>query len=144
MAVTINFGLMGALDIPLDMATATISAMAVGIGADYAVYFLSRVREELGRSGDLDRALATTYETSGKAVVFVSSAVALGYSTLCLSGFAAHVRLGGLVAVAMVSSALATLTILPALLRRLPVPVQSWAPGSAETTSASARPSLER
>lgn len=140
MAVAINFGLMGALGIPLDMATATISAMAVGIGADYAVYFLSRFREELGREGDLDRALATTYDTSGKAVVFVSSAVALGYSTLCLSSFAAHVRLGGLVAVAMVSSAVATLTILPALLRRFPVPIGSWTDRPRGTTSAIPRP----
>ncbi|HEX7505712.1 MAG TPA: MMPL family transporter, partial [Polyangia bacterium] len=40
----VNLGLMGWAGIPLSMGTAAISAMAVGIGADYAVYFIFRVR----------------------------------------------------------------------------------------------------
>ena len=49
----VNLGLMGWTGIPLSMGTAAISAMAVGIGADYAVYFIFRVREEFQRMGDL-------------------------------------------------------------------------------------------
>src|SRR5207253_994729 len=97
LAVAVNFGAMGLLGIPLDSITAAISAMAVGIGADYAIYFLFRVREELEAGGALEAAVDRALMTSGKAVLFVSSAIAAGYVTLCLSGFAFHVQLGSLV-----------------------------------------------
>lgn len=116
LAVVTNFGVMGWFGIPLDIGTSTISAMAVGIGADYAVYFLFRVREQLA-AGDvrLEDAVERAVETSGKAILFVSSAIAFGYLTLCFSGFGYHVRLGTLVALAMVVSSAASLTVLPAL-----------------------------
>jgi hypothetical protein len=90
--------------------------MAVGIGADYAMYFLFRAREELAQGGDLSAALQRALTTSGKAVLFVSSAIAFGYATLCLSGFAVHVQLGGLVALAMLVSSASALLLLPAII----------------------------
>ncbi|MGH7859946.1 MAG: efflux RND transporter permease subunit, partial [Candidatus Binatia bacterium] len=114
-AVVMTFGVMGMLGISLDIGTSTISAMAVGIGADYAIYLLFRLREELRRESDLVVAIDRTLRTSGKAVLFVSSAIAAGYLTLCFSGFGYHIRLGGLVAFAMVVSSLASLTVLPSL-----------------------------
>ncbi|MCW5888941.1 MAG: MMPL family transporter [bacterium] len=116
LTVAVNFGVMGLLRVPLDGITATISAMAVGIGADYAMYLLFRVREERATSGDLATALRRALDTSGKAVCFVASAIAVGYATLCLSGFALHVELGALVALAMLVSAASALVVLPALL----------------------------
>jgi predicted RND superfamily exporter protein len=116
LAVLTNFGVMGVFGVPLDIGTSTISAMAVGIGADYAIYFLFRLREELAAGLPLERALERTLETSGRAILFVSSAIAAGYLTLCLSGFAYHIRLGTLVALAMAVSSIASLTLLPALI----------------------------
>ena len=117
LAVLTNFGVMGALGVPLDIGTSTISAMAVGIGADYAIYFLFRLREELAKGEGLEEALERTLATSGRAILFVSSAIAAGYLTLCFSGFAYHIRLGTLVALAMAVSSIASLTVLPALIR---------------------------
>jgi predicted RND superfamily exporter protein len=116
LAVVTNFAVMGLFGIPLDIGTSTISAMAVGIGADYAVYFIFRLREELAVSDSLTAALERTLQTSGKAILFVSSAIAGGYLTLSFSGFGYHIRLGTLVALAMAVSSLATLTVVPALL----------------------------
>jgi predicted RND superfamily exporter protein len=118
LAVAVNFGVMGLLRIPLDTMTSAISAMAVGIGADYAMYFLFRTREELTHEPDLQTALERSLATSGKAVLFVSSAVAFGYATLCLSGFAVHVQLGALVALAMLVSSASALIVLPAIVAR--------------------------
>ena len=115
LAVLTNFGAMGMFGIPLDIGTSTISAMAVGIGADYAIYFLFRLREEILRGDGWHAAVERSLSTSGKAVLFVSSAISAGYLTLCFSGFAYHIRLGTLVALAMVVSSAASLTILPAL-----------------------------
>jgi predicted RND superfamily exporter protein len=118
LTVAVNFGVMGLLGIPLDTITSAISAMAVGIGADYAIYFLFRVREELAHGGTLEDALDRALMTSGKAIFFVSSAIAAGYATLCLSGFAFHVQLGSLVALAMLVSSGSALVLLPAVIAR--------------------------
>jgi predicted RND superfamily exporter protein len=114
-AVLVNFGVMGFAGIPLDVITSPIAAMAVGIGSDYAIYFLFRFREELPTSRTPALALAATMQTSGKAIAYVSSAIAGGYLVLCVSGFVFHLELGALVALAMVVSSLAAITLLPAL-----------------------------
>jgi len=118
-AALVNLGLMGWSGIMLSMATAAISAMAVGIGADYAVYFLFRVREEFHRIGDLREATAVALNTSGKAIAYVASAVAGGYLCLALSGFKVHVLLGVLVALTMVTASAATVAFLPAVILRV-------------------------
>jgi predicted RND superfamily exporter protein len=115
----VNLGLMGWVGIPLSMGTAAISAMAVGIGADYAVYFVFRVREEFERLGDLRQATAAALTTSGKAIAYVASAVAGGYLCLTLSGFKVHVLLGVLVALTMLTSSAATVAFLPSVILRV-------------------------
>ncbi|MGV8274941.1 MMPL family transporter, partial [Pseudomonas aeruginosa] len=50
-SILATFGVMGWLDIPLNIPNSLISAMAVGIGADYAIYFLYRLREILREEG---------------------------------------------------------------------------------------------
>lgn len=117
LAVAVDFGVMGALSLPLDIVTAPITALAVGIGADYAAYFLFRLREEAHRHASFEDAMRATYDTSGKAIVFVASAITGGYATLCLSSFSVHRRLGLLVAASMIVASVASLTVLPALAR---------------------------
>jgi predicted RND superfamily exporter protein len=115
LAVLMNFAVMGFTGTPLDVITSPIAAMAVGIGSDYAVYFLFRFREELATSRTESLALASTMQSSGKAIVYVSSAIAGGYLVLCASGFVFHIELGVLVALAMIVSSLGAITVLPAL-----------------------------
>jgi predicted RND superfamily exporter protein len=115
-AALINLGLMGWLGILLSMATAAISAMAVGIGADYAIYFIFRVREELKTTGDLREAIAIALMTSGKAIAYVATAIAGGYLCLTLSLFKVHVLLGVLVALTMVTTCLGTVAFLSSVL----------------------------
>ncbi|HJV95640.1 MAG TPA: MMPL family transporter, partial [Albitalea sp.] len=108
-------GIMGWSRTWLDMTTAAITAMGVSIGADFAIYLIFRIREE-GKGGTpLDTAIRASLHTSGKAILFVSSAVALGYMVLPFSGFSIWTRLGVLTALIVSVSALATLTVLPSL-----------------------------
>jgi len=118
--VLANFGVMGLTGIPLNTPNSVSSAMAIGIGADYTIYLMYRFREELARRGDFDAALAATIGTAGKAVVYVATAVAGGYSVLMLSfGFYVHIWFGLLIVLSMVVSAVTSLTLVPALLVRL-------------------------
>ncbi|HUI25635.1 MAG TPA: MMPL family transporter [Candidatus Kryptonia bacterium] len=114
-AVATNLGVMGWAHVWLDMTSAAITAMGVSIGADFAIYLISRIREE-GRAADsLEHAIHASLRSSGKAIFFVSSAVALGYLVLPFAGFMIWTRLGLLTALIVSVSALATLTVIPAL-----------------------------
>jgi outer membrane lipoprotein-sorting protein len=95
---------------------ALTSAMAFGIGADYAIYLLFRMREEFAHGVPAEEAARSALLTAGKAVLFVASAVAGGYATLLASwGFNFHIWMALLISTAMVVSAIATLTLIPAL-----------------------------
>lgn len=119
-AVFVNFGVMGLLGIPLQIATALVSAMAVGIGADYGIYMSYRMREEL-RSGRPEKeAIERAFRSAGKATLFVSSAVAGGFGVLIFSwGFMIHIWMGFLIATAMLVSSFTALTVFPSLILTL-------------------------
>ena len=58
LAVCAVFGVMGLAGIPLNIPNSLISAMAVGIGADYAIYLLYRMREQVAKGADAEAAVA--------------------------------------------------------------------------------------
>jgi predicted RND superfamily exporter protein len=117
LAVAVNFGIMGFTGTWLSIATASITAMAVSMGADFAIYFIFRLREEMRRrGGDLGASIETSLQSSGQAIFFVSSAVAAGYLLLSFSGFRVWIYLGSLTTVMVVVSALGALTVIPALI----------------------------
>lgn len=119
-AVVVNFGIMGLFSIPLQIATALVSAMAVGIGADYGIYMSYRFREELKKQQSEQDALKNAYHSAGKATLFVSSAVAGGFGILMMSwGFYIHIWMGLLIAIAMLTSSIVALTLFPALIVEL-------------------------
>jgi hypothetical protein len=113
-AVAANFGALGAFGLWLNMGTATIAAMAVGIGADYAIYFAYRLREEYERLGDEAAAVGAALATCGKAVFFVAAAISVGYGSLAVSEFYLNRVLARLVPLTMAVSALVALSLLPA------------------------------
>lgn len=123
LAVVTIFGVMGLAGIPLNIPNSLISAMAVGIGADYAIYLLYRMREQVNQGDDAISAMQTTLATAGKAALFVASAVAGGYAVLSFSaGYNVHLWLSLFIVLAMLVSVVASLTLVPAL-------VLSWRPG---------------
>jgi hydrophobe/amphiphile efflux-3 (HAE3) family protein len=115
-SVTLIFGIMGFTNTWLSVGTATVSAMAVSIGADFAIYLIARIREEIGAGFAIDQAVVRGLRTAGGGVCFVASAVVLGYLVLSLSGFRLWVHLGVLTAMMIAVSALAALTIVPSLI----------------------------
>ncbi len=115
--VLVNFGVMGWLGIPMNIPNSLISAMAIGIGADYAIYLCFRVREELRANHSEADAERIAFMSAGKAALFVSTAVAGGFGVLMLSwDFYMHLWMGLLISLAMLVSSLSTLTIFASLL----------------------------
>ena len=84
---------------------------------------------------DADGFLRRTFVTSGKAILFNAASVAAGFAVLAFSRFLMLAFFGTLIALTMVTSALVSLTVLPALLRtidpafiRRPLPFERAAP----------------
>ena len=112
------FGLLGWTGVRLDMGSATTLAMAAGVGADYAIYFLYRLREERARAASDREALHVTMRTSGRAVIFVAASIAAGFGVMGLSKFFGLRLFGSVMPAAMVISCLAALSIMPVLVMR--------------------------
>lgn len=116
MAICVNFGIMGLLDIPLDAATAITACVAIGIGIDYGIHYLNRYRL-LRKDGQSQcEAVVNTADTTGGSICINALAVATGFSVLMLSAFVPLVNLGFLIALTMVTSSVGSLTLLPAVL----------------------------
>ena len=118
MAVLLIYAVMGYTGIWLGVATSMFAAIAIGTGVDFAVHVLDRivvaVREE-GQS--IDEALADLFPSTGRALLFNSSAVIVGFGVLTLSDVPPLVWFGTLVTVAAIASFLASLTLLPAIVQ---------------------------
>ena len=110
--IFLNFAIMGALGIPLDIQTMVTSSLAIGIGVDYAIHFIHRYIFEM-RTKDYNESLTPSMETSGVAIVFNSLVVASGFMLLVFSMFKGARAMGFLLALTMITTAFAALTLLP-------------------------------
>jgi predicted RND superfamily exporter protein len=115
MALVVNLGLFSWLGVAFDVGGASIAAIGVGIGADYAIYFLYRLREEFRETGEIREALTRTMETSGRAVLFVALAISAGFGIYATADFYSFHIVGFFVPMTMIVSCLTALTLLPAL-----------------------------
>jgi predicted RND superfamily exporter protein len=122
MATLLTFGLMGHLGIRLDTATAVLTGISVGVGVDFAIHFISRLRRELLSASRIDEVLGATMLGSGRAIVFDAVSNILGFMTLLFSGFAPVRTLGVLICFTMISCLIMTLLLVPAILALVPVP----------------------
>ncbi|MGB1556498.1 MAG: efflux RND transporter permease subunit, partial [Oceanococcaceae bacterium] len=77
---------MHVLGIGLDVNSMIVAAIGLGVGIDYGIYLLSRVREELHSRAGLEDAVQGALGTSGRAIVFTAGAMAL--AILPIYGFA--------------------------------------------------------
>lgn len=117
--VFVLFGALGWTGVRLDMGSSSVIAMAAGVGADYAIYFLFRLREERRRLHDDETAVGVALQTSGRAIIFVAASIGAGFAVIGVSQYLGLRLFGTLMPAAMVISCLASLTIMPVMVLRL-------------------------
>jgi hypothetical protein len=115
-SLIVNFALMGYTGIKLDVGTAMVASIAIGIGVDYTIHFLHSYNREIQKEEDIFLVSKRTLTSTGKAVIFNAISVAAGFLVLVFSNFYPLVYLGLLIAVTMFTSSIGALTILPVLL----------------------------
>ncbi|HON77933.1 MAG TPA: MMPL family transporter [Spirochaetota bacterium] len=119
LGITMNFGIMGFFNIPLNAATALVAAISIGIGIDYSVHFISQFRNSSARSTDVDTALRNTYEGTGRAILSNVASVAAGFLVLMFSQFPIIQQCGGLIAFTVCTTGIGAIIMIPAALKMI-------------------------
>lgn len=115
-AAALVLGIMGWLDIPLDIMTITIAAISVGIGVDNTIHYMHRFRREFPRFGNYRETMFFCHNSIGRAMYFTSMTIVAGFSILALSNFIPTIVFGLLTSFAMLVALAGSLTLLPQLL----------------------------
>ncbi len=114
-SVVILLGIMGWTGVRLDVATALLSSIMIGVGIDYTIHFLWRYREERKKKRHPREAVITTLTTTGRGIVFNALSVMVGFVVLLVSSFTPIRFFGLLVVVSIFSCLVGALIILPSL-----------------------------
>lgn len=125
LTVYLNFSIMPFIGMELDVGTALVAAIAIGVGVDYAIHFISRFIKHRKLGETTEQAIEAALQAVFRPIMFNTLVLSLGFSVLGLSTFAALANLGYLVAMTMLISAFSTLFILPSLVRTFSVNLSS-------------------
>ena len=109
-------GIIGLLEIPLDMMTITIAAITIGIAVDNSIHYIYRFKEEFSRIKDYKKTLKICHSTVGVAILNTSITIVFGFSILVLSKFIPTIYFGIFTGLAMLLAMISVLTLLPALI----------------------------
>ena len=115
LSVALVLGLMGWLGIQLDMATALVASVALGLSVDDTFHCLLQFHRHRETRG-FRRRLFESYRVSGPGVILSSLAVAIGFAALRASEFEPFINFGTMVGIATAGSTLGNLVLLPACL----------------------------
>jgi predicted RND superfamily exporter protein len=122
--VSVMFALMGFADIDLDIATAGIAAIVIGVSVDDTVHFLWAWREAERRGMGWDEALVYAYDRAARPAVITSILLVAGYAVLMAGAGATVFYFGLLTTVAAVAALAGDLVLLPLLLKPFTRPVR--------------------
>ncbi len=109
-------GIIGLLNIPLDMMTITIAAITIGIAVDNSIHYIYRFKEEFSKINDYKKTLILCHSTVGKAILNTSITIIFGFSILVLSNFIPTIYFGIFTGMAMLLAMISVLTLLPSLI----------------------------
>ena len=115
LAVTMVLGLMGWIGIRLDIATALVGSVALGLSVDDTFHCLLQYRKHRRTEG-FREALFASYAVTGPGVLLSSLAVAAGFGVLRFSEFIPFSNFGTMVGIATLGSSIGNLVLLPACL----------------------------
>ncbi len=109
-------GLIGLLNIPLDMMTITIAAITIGIAVDNSIHYIYRFIEEYKSKDNYNEVVKICHSTVGIAILNTSITIVFGFSILVLSNFIPTIYFGIFTGIAMLLAMFLVLTLLPSLI----------------------------
>ena len=117
LANQVLYAAMHLMGVGLDVNSLIVAAIGLGVGIDYGIYLLSRICEEFHhREGDWALAITAALATTGKAILFTATIMALGIAPwYFLSDLKFVADMGLLIIVIMAINMVLALLVLPLL-----------------------------
>jgi hypothetical protein len=113
-------GVMGYLDISMNIATVMVASVALGVVDDDTIHFINRYRHEIADGASTDEAIERATVHEGRASLTTAIINSCGFAVLFLSEYKPTAWFGGLLALTMAAAFLAEVLILPPIIKLLP------------------------
>ena len=120
MPVIAVLGVMGYLDISMNIATVMVASVALGVVDDDTIHFINRYRHEVADGASTDEAIERATIHEGRASLTTAIINSCGFAVLFLSEYKPTAWFGGLLALTMAVAFLAEVFILPPMIKLLP------------------------
>jgi hypothetical protein len=116
-AILATYAAMAALGIDLGIGTSMFASLATGVGVNFPIHVLDRLRAALlGEGRSEEAAFGEVFSITGKALLFNALSVCCGFAVLVVSDLPLLRHFGLMIAIAIGTACVASLTLLPALL----------------------------
>ena len=109
-------GILGWAGEPINMGTAMIAAVSLGLSVDSSIHYTTAFRRHLYQQGLITEALQAAHQTAGRAMIFSTLALVVGFLALTTSEFIPTVSFGRLSCLTLLGGLLGNLLVLPVLL----------------------------
>jgi predicted RND superfamily exporter protein len=114
--IFVVLGLLGWAGERINMGTAMIAAVSMGLSVDSSIHYIAAFRRRLHDGHAYSAALETAHQTAGRAMVFSTLALVVGFLALTTSGFIPTVSFGALSCLTLAGGLVGNLVVLPVLL----------------------------
>ena len=113
-ATMLSLAYMAVRGIGLNINTLPVQSVGVGIGVDYAIYIVDRIRQEVVDTEDIDEAVRRAVRTTGMAVTFTATTIVGGIILWSFSNLRFQAEMAQLLVILMVINMLGAITVVPA------------------------------
>jgi len=111
----VAFAYMAVKKIGIDINVLPVSAVGIGVGVDYGIYLLTRIRDEYEITGDLEQSIITGMGTSGRAILFTALILSLSVIIWYFSQLKFQAEMGLLLGFLLIFNMLGALLFVPAV-----------------------------
>ncbi|MCE9631424.1 MAG: MMPL family transporter [Planctomycetia bacterium] len=127
--IFVVLGLLGWMGERINMGTAMIAAVSMGLSVDSSIHYITAFRRRLV-AGSHVAALEMAHQTAGRAMIFSTLALAIGFLALTTSGFMPTVSFGWLSCLTLLGGLAGNLIVLPVLLVLLAPLIRATSPAA--------------
>ena len=114
-ALASTFGIMGWVGIQLNIVTALLSSISIGLGVDYTIHIFWRLKTELISGKSYSEAIAISLKTTGRGIIINAFSVIVGFSILFLSAFPLIQTFAFLIILSILLCLVSALILVPAI-----------------------------
>jgi predicted RND superfamily exporter protein len=117
--ISVIYGVIGLIGKDYDMPVAVLSSLSLGLAVDYAIHFLARSREMRKNFSNWQETVQAMFKEPARAITRNVIVVGVGFMPLLAAPLVPYQTVGVFISAILVLAGIATLIILPALIRML-------------------------